>query len=100
MIALTNFDILKIFGTYKKVFIVFVFLSIFCIIQICRKQEIKYYLLFNKQPAILQCALLAIIIYICIFNVFSSEYLAGIVDNGAQFIKFIDELLEKEFNNV
>ena len=72
LIALTNFDILKIFGTYKKVFIVFVFLSIFCIIQICRKQEIKYYLLFNKQPAILQCALLAIIIYICIFNVFSS----------------------------
>lgn len=60
--------LLTICGTEVRTLGTIIMVVIFCIIQYCRKDEGKYYLKFRKQPVFMQCMVLAVIIYICIFK--------------------------------
>lgn len=61
-------ELLTICGTDVKTFGTIIMVVIFCLVQYCRKDERRYWLKFKKQPVLMQCMALAIIMYICVFN--------------------------------
>lgn len=75
--------LLTICGTEVRTFGTMIMVVIFGIIQYCRKDERKYYLKFRKQPVFVQCMVIAIIIYICIFKAS-----AGNTTLNTQFLYF------------
>lgn len=75
--------LLTICGTEVRTFGTMTMVVIFGIIQYCRKDERKYYLKFRKQPIFMQCMVIAIIIYICIFKAS-----AGSTTLNTQFLYF------------
>lgn len=62
-----NPNILNISGSAVMMLVTVLFTSLFCKVQIKRQNENKYYLLFNKQPELLQVILLSIIVVACIY---------------------------------
>lgn len=61
-------EILTICGTEIQTFGTVLFVVIFSAIQYCRKEEGKYYCIFRRQPVLVQCMVLALIICMCIFK--------------------------------
>ena len=67
-VSIFNPGLLNISGTATATFMTVVVTILFCIIQNCRQNESDYYEKYKKQPFIMQCILMAIIICMCVFG--------------------------------
>ena len=67
-VSIFNPGLLNISGTATATFVTVVVTILFCIIQNCRQNESDYYEIYKKQPFIMQCILMAIIICMCVFG--------------------------------
>lgn len=76
-------ELLTVCGTEVKTLTTMIMVVVFGIIQYCRKDEKKYYLKFRKQPVFMQCMVLAVIMYICLFSAS-----AGSTTLNTQFLYF------------
>lgn len=66
-------ELLTVSGTYVETFVTIVMIVVFCIIQYRRKEEGRNYQLFRKQPVFIQCIILALVVYVCIFMAVASS---------------------------
>lgn len=76
-------DLLAIAGSNAVTFVTIIMTSVFCIIQYKRQKEGYYYSLFDKQPFIFQCILMALLIVCVIFSLCSSD-----AEVNTQFLYF------------
>ena len=66
-------NLLNIAGSTTQTFFVLIMLLIFCAIQLKRQNEGKVYEVYSKQPFLLQCLPIAILICVCIFGAWSTD---------------------------
>lgn len=59
--------LLSVCETGAHTFLVLAAVALFCIVQVNRKDERKCYLVFQRQPVMVQIMCLAVLIYFCIF---------------------------------
>lgn len=87
-VQLFDLELLSILGSAVTTFGIIITTMVFVIVQSQRQYELKYYQLFRTQPILLQCGLLAIVLYMSIFAIANAITVAGSVDVGQQFIYF------------
>ena len=84
-ISLFNPELLNIAGTAATTFITVVMTLIFVIVQCKRINENEKYLVYKKQPFLIQCLIVAIFICICVFGVCETD---ANVDTQFLYFKF------------
>lgn len=72
-VSVFNPQLLNICGTTVATFVTFVATLIFCVIQYSRQNETTNYIKYKRQPFIVQCFIVAVIICVCIFAVCNTD---------------------------
>lgn len=76
-------NLLSLAGTQISTLLTLVGLVFFIVVQLKRKNEAKSYEVFKRQPLLMQCCMVAILFYLCIFG-----YCSGNVEVNTQFLYF------------
>ncbi len=66
-VRLFDSAVLTIGGTAAKTLLAAAMTAVFCMVQYARKDEAKCYCAFRKQPVVIQCCLLALVLCVCLF---------------------------------
>ena len=82
-VSLFNPALVEIAGTAADTFMALAAAVFFCVIQYSRRDETGKYTLYKRQPFLIQCLVLAILIVICVFGMSATE-----ANVNSQFIYF------------